>query len=378
MLLATAGLAKECPSRLFPNLSPIGGSALSWGSELHASAINLTGSNYWFFGLAAALAYETAALSFFAQGEYKEKKYSECQFPSDVSPFKLKRLSLDWKLDRLTLSGGRQEVTVGLGLGLDDFFDGLRIAYSGDTLHAEMGALILARSVAREAFSCQSCYFFEYTSSWKNLKDSSWGDDKLLFADLTWRAGGHSLGLLYMKSFARDDLFDFQQLGVHGVLKLPLDFKLQFEVSGQRFDRDGEFAYGHLLELGRRFPIDGIGMFELKLKHLYGSAAGNVLFTPLYGNASFGERMHYSVRQGSIWGSTIKIQPRLAKRLEINLQYYQNDSGLLSDIFSREWDAGFSYAIDKNKRYQLFINYAKTSGSTGTISQIAAEMRIIF
>ncbi len=378
LLLATASLAKECPSRLLPNLRPIGGSALSWGTELHATAINLTGSNYWFFGLAAALAYETDALSFFAQGEYKEKKYSECQYPSDVSPFKLKRLSLDWKLDRFTVSGGRQEVTAGLGLGLDDFFDGLRIAYSGDKLHAEIGALILARSVAREAFSCQTCFFFEYTSSWKNLKESSWGDDKLLFADLTWRTGGHSLGLLYMKSIARDRLFDFQQLDAHGMFKLPLDFKFQFEVSGQRFDRDGEIAYGHLLELGRRFPIAGVGMFELKLKHLYGSASGNVLFTPLYGNVSFGERMHYSVRQGSIWGGTLQILPRPAKRLEINLQYYQNDSGLFSDVFSREWDAGFHYAIDKNKRYQLFLNYAKTSGSSGSISQIAAEMRIIF
>ncbi|MEI6614934.1 MAG: hypothetical protein WCL37_08550, partial [Chrysiogenales bacterium] len=312
------------------------------------------------------------------QGEYKEKKYSPCQYPEDISPFKAKRLSLDWKLERFTISGGRQEVTAGLGLGLDDFFDGLRIAFAGKNLRAEMGALVLARSVAREAFSCQTCFFFEYTASWKNLKQSAWGDDKLIFADLTWKFGGHSLGLLYLKSIARDDMFDFQQLDVHGMIKLPLAFKLQLEVSGQRFDHNGEFAYGHILELGRRFPIKGLGTFEMKLKHLYGSASGNVLFTPLYGNASFGERMHYGVRQGSVWGNTLKFQPDSAKRLELNLQYYQNDSGFFNDIFSREWDAGLHYAIDKNKRYQLYINYARTSGLTATINQIAAEIRIVF
>lgn len=378
MLIATAGLAKECPSRLLPNLRPIGGSPLSWGMELHASDYSISGTNYWFFGLSVALAYETDTLSVFAQGEYKEKKYSACQYPEDISPFKAKRLSLDWKLDRFTISGGRQEVTAGLGLGLDDFFDGLRIAFADKNLRAEMGAVVLARSVAREAFSCQTCFFFEYTASWKNLKQSTWGDDKLIFANLTWKIAGHSLGLLYLKSIARDDLFDFQQLDVHGMIKLPLKFKLQLEVSGQRFDHSAELAYGHLVELGRRIPIEGLGTFEGKLKHLYGSASDNVLFTPLYGNASFGERMHYGVRQGSIWGGTLKFQPEFAKRLEFNLQYYQNDSGFFKDIFSREWDAGLTYAIDKNKRYQLYINYARTSGLTGTINQIAAEMRIVF
>lgn len=369
--------AKDCPSRLQPNLRPIGASPLSWGVEIRSNFFNLDGDNYWYYGLTAALTSETDSLSIYALGEYKEKKYSECQYPEDISPLKLKLLSFDWKIGRLTLSGGRQEVTAGQGLVLDDFFDGLRIAYANDALRLEAGALVLARSVAREAFSCQACFFHEYTSSWKNLKQSSWGDDKLLYADLAWKTSALSLGMLYLKSFARDDLFDFQQLGVHGRVRLPLELNLQFEASGQRFDHGGGLAFGHSFDLGRRFKAGTIGAFTLQLKHLYGSASGNTLFTPLYGNASLGERMHYSVRQGSTWGSRIQFQPDLLKRMEVELHYYQNGAGWLGNPISHEWNAGLHYALDRNKRYQFFIGYSRTRGATGVINQVAAEIRIV-
>lgn len=370
------GFSKDCPSRLFANLNQIGDSDFYAGLELRAFYYNYNDVNYYFGSLSLGFTYETDNTSIQFEGNLKEKKYTPCNEFPEISKFQIRRLSWEQYLsDNLSFNIGRQLMTIGKGLILDDFFDGMSVKL-GDRNSLSIGAGIYSIYVARETMGCQKCFFYNYRPCWKNLHNTEYGDILMGFVNYDFRIKKNSFSITLLREQHKDNSMRSTFLSFYSRINLPLKLKLFSEFALQFYDYSKEFAYGANLTLQRGFNLNGIAKVLLKTDFLYGSENENVMFTPIFGSVYIGERQHFSVRQGSTYKFECKITPNFFKRVNLKLDYILNTLNYYFEPVSDELDLRFEINFDKHEKYKLITVYSIWSGVYNG-SQISTNLRIV-
>jgi hypothetical protein len=374
--------AKNCPSRLLSHLHPLGGSPFSWALELRGFDHLVEGENFVYYGLGGMLRFEPGEnLSLDLEAVYRPKRYGDCAPAKGLSPFQLKTLSLNLYLEGpdVEIRAGRQEVLLGSGLVLNDFFDAvsLEAGLSGLTLRA--GAGVLALQAAKEALYCQKCFFYEFRSSWKGFCRSNYGDHGMAYFDLTGSLGkNRRAGLLYLRTWAPPSGFSSHTLSLHGNLRLPGRVNLFTEAAIQKLDEVPGWAHGWFLEAVRNFNFRGLGTLTLRAAGLFGSADGTSLFTPLYGNLFMGDRQHYSVRQGRILGFRVRFLPEFLKSISLETAYFFNPARGFGDPLTDEFDLGLDIRLFKSENLRIFTVWSRSMTPVGRIGQLRMETRVNF
>ncbi len=375
LLLMLAGLiaAKDCHSGLRSNLHEIA-SGFYLGGEWRGFYYNLNGSSYYFAAFDLLSRYEASEnLSVEIEGLLRKKKYFNCQLDRKLSPVQLKTLSLEYYIESLDLSvkAGRQLITAGTGLVLDDFFDGLSLEGSFAGVDFYAGAGVLALQVAREGLYCQHCFFYEFKSCWKGICQADYGDHKLAFLLLsTSPAKGQKVGFLFLKAATEDPALSSSTFGLIWRGKLPLRFRIASEMVLQRFDQDGNFAWGWNLQLYRSIRLADVGSLYVKFTDLYGSVRDNVLFSPVYGNIRLVE---YTPRQGHTAGLQLQFTPSFFHSLTLLFSYYRNylfDSQLI--------EGGLRIIAGKTGRFRVYLTFEQFQLGDAEKNQLRLETRIAF
>ncbi len=367
---------KDCPSSLFANLNQLGNSNLFWGIEFKSFLYNYEGNNYYFGGISAALNYESENTSFQFEAILKKKKYVPCDDIPEISPFNIRRLNIEKYIgDNLSINLGRQEITVGTGLVLDDFFDGISFRI-GRKNYLEAGGGVYSIYVSKEAMGCQKCFFYNYRPCWKNLAHTEWGDIFMGFINYTFRVKRNEFSLMYLRAETKDENMKTHTLSIYSRLRLKWKIQFTSEFAVQKFDEKEGFAYGFNSTIMRRIKAEPIGLFLLKLRYLYGSSNETLLFTPLFGTTYMGARQHFSVRQGNIFGGEIKYTPKLNKKLSLKFGYYLNSKTGLSNFISDEFDTTLELNLDKKEKFKIMATYAIWSGVFNG-SQFSVNIRIV-
>ncbi len=365
-------ISKDCPSRLYNNLHQFAKSNLYYGLELKANYYNVDGDNYNFLGSSFVLTYEGDKTIYNFEMRFEPKKYARHKEGTERSPFKFRMINIDHSFSRkFSIIAGRQEISYGNGLVLDDFFDGLSV-YLGKKKRISAGLGIYSIYSAKEALECQKGFFNNYTNSWKNLNNSDWGDIKMGYLKYSFRIKKNDIGFLLLRMQSNDPNFSSSILSFSSKLKLFSKWKLNSEVALQYFD-ESKLAYGVSSELYKSFRFKSIGNILTKIRYLYGSST-DAMFTPLFGNLYIGDRQHYSARQGSIIGGELKYTPAFFKKGTLKLGYFRNLRKLES--ISDEFDLGFELNLTKSKKIRLLTTYSIWSGVTEG-SQIMTNLRII-
>ncbi|MBN1940531.1 MAG: hypothetical protein JW843_13165 [Candidatus Aminicenantes bacterium] len=388
VLAALAGLssvsvveAKDCPSRISSNLHPIGSSPFSWGLELRGFSYSVDSENYLFPGSAAMLRFEPSdAFSVEIEGLYRDKTYVDCDKAGDVSAFQLKTLTLVFNPGKaLGFRLGRQEIRVGNGLVLDDFFDAVVIDLSVGGFDLTGGAGTLALGAARETGTCQKGFFFEYKSCWKGTCGASYGDFNLAFAAVSRRLGeGFRLGILYERIFSAESVYDADIVSLFGQVRLPLGFRLFAEAAIQRFAASEDTAFGGHLQSLRSWRFSGVGTVQVKLHALYGSGGEQTYFLPTFGTMTLAERMHYSVRQGLSLGAEMIFTPEFFKILTLRAGYFGNSGYGFEAPTTQEIDLGVGLKPFKSDLLRLDIVYSAARTLSGPVNQFKMEARMTF
>ncbi len=369
--------SKDCPSRLFANLKPIGDTNFYWGVELKSFFYNYNGENYLFGSISSAISYEGESSSFQFEGIYKDKKYTPCKDLPEISPLQIRRLNFEKYLsDNFSINLGRQEITVATGLVLDDFFDGLSFKI-GDRSYLSGGAGVYSIYVAKEAIGCQKCFFYNYRPCWKNLVHTEWGDILMGFLQYNLRIKKSEYGLLYVRSQTQDPNMRTNTLSLYSKIRITRSFQIFSEFAIQHFDIDNDIAYGINTSVLKTIRYSSFGSLSLKLSYLHGSTGENSMFTPIFGTTYFGERQHFTVRQGNIYGAVLKYIPSIYKKSSIKFAYYLNSEKSAFDFISDEFDATLELNLDKREKYKILATYSVWSGVYKG-SQIAVNLRIVF
>ncbi|MCP2620234.1 hypothetical protein NLC35_03195 [Candidatus Aminicenantes bacterium AC-334-K16] len=373
--------AKDCPSRLYANLHQIGNSPFSWSFELRAFDYNVEGENYFFYGLGGLLRFEPHKnLIIDLEAVYREKKYVDCQRIKTVSPIQIKALNFQYSFEKIPVEivAGRQEIRVGSGLVLNDFFDGLATQISIGDFELNFGAGLLALPIAKKTLSCQKCYFYEYKSCWKGFCNADYGDFKMIFAGILKRLGPNTFGVNYLHTFSKDPHFDSAVISSYGRIKLPLGVRSVSEFAVQRLFYSNEWAYGFYWELSRVWRARKIGTFIVKLQNIYGSKIDNTFFSPVFGNIFLGERMHYSIRQGNTFGASIKILPRFWRAIDLYTAYFVNSREYFSPLLTDEFDIGINIRFDRSNKIRSSILFSRANTTRGLIHQLRFDVRLTF
>ncbi len=375
LLLLLAGMtsAKDCHSGLRSNLHEIA-SGFYLGGEWRRVYYNLNSNSYYFAAFDLLSRYEAGKnLAIEVEGLLRKKKYFNCHLDRKLSPAQLKTLSLEYYIESLELNikAGRQLITAGTGLVFDDFFDGLSLegSFAGMELYA--GAVVPALQVAREGLYCQPCFFYEFKSCWKRICQTDYGDHRLAFLMLgTSAARGQKVSFLFLRAATQDPVLSSSAFALIWRNKFPLRFRVASEMALQRFDQNGEFAWGWNLQVYRSIRLGEAASLYLKLTDLYGSVRDNVLFSPVYGNIRLVE---YTPRQGHTAGLQLQLTPSFFHSLTLLLSYYRN---YLFD--SQLFEGGFRIIAGRTGRLRVYLTFEHFQLGDAEENQLKLETRIAF
>ncbi|MBN2205999.1 MAG: hypothetical protein JW742_01225 [Candidatus Aminicenantes bacterium] len=374
--------AKDCPSRLPSNLHAIASTDFSWALELRGFSYLVGSRSYLFPAAGALLRFEPSdAFSVDVEGVFRDKTFTDCSKAGDLPPVQVRTLALFYAPGGGALSFrlGRQEVRLGNGLVLDDFFDAAVVEYSGGGWNLSAGGGLLAIGAARETQACQKGFFFEYKSCWKGTCGAGYGDFGLAFASLSRRfGGGLRIGLLYERVVAETDTYASDVVSLFGQARLPLGFTLFGEAAVQRRPFPDLLAFGWHLQAVRAWRISGLGTLQAVLHSLYGSDGERGAFLPTFGTVTLAERMHYSARQGLSWGAALSLTPAFSKRLTLEAGYFSNSGARLDALLSEEFDFGLTAKPLGSDLLRLTVKAAFARTLHGSVHQLRAETRVTF
>ena len=214
------------------------------------------------------------------EGLYRDKIIRRLRQSGDVPAFQLRTLAVVFAPGKaLNVRLGRQEIRVGNGLVLDDFFDAAVVDFFGRRIRSRRRSRIPRPpgGPGNPGLS-EGIFLFIKKSCWKGTCGASYGDFALAFASVSRRLGEGFHLRCTEKIFAANGSYDAEIISLFGQAQASLRFPDVRRSRGPAvcgFKGDGFWSPFGL----RSWRFSGAGSVQVKFHALYGSGGDRTYFS---------------------------------------------------------------------------------------------------
>ncbi|MBU1219977.1 hypothetical protein KKF34_06915 [Myxococcota bacterium] len=414
----TTARAKNCPSQLSANLHQVGEKELYWGFELRLA-------NYFiwekdatapdsstkmlqngFGALRGIVDYTTSEtfgglFNFRLEAELKQRRAVDNCNAWAIPTFKdfelipqLRNLYASFEKDEKKITIGRQNLVFGTQAILDNYFDAVNVTFKSEPLKTnfQIFAGAFAAELARETLGCGYEQYYENRRAWKRLCSSQYGD--YMAAGLIARfkfLKPHQISVMNLFQWARRDS-DIEELNPVYPEKLTTNFltvhaigpfftqKVYYETELiGAFRPDSKKFFGGLVAgFQYRFKA-GSGHFVINPR--YSGTFGTddeTHFASVFESFDMGARQRYGLYDGHVYSMMVRYR---IKSLRFDTGYHYHTADLLKNTVDDELEAGMTWFINNNNKYQLRLIYSVINLGAGDLPishGFRAVARIIF